>query len=78
MGTAQPPPSGVKVYVVVVVGSKAGDQVPVTPLFDVVGRIGTQLKYESQPVDSPFLSNSHSNVTHEPDEVKEPITSLLA
>jgi Flp pilus assembly pilin Flp len=31
------PASGVKVYVVVVVLSNAGDQVPVIPLFDVIG-----------------------------------------
>ena len=31
------PAVGVKVYVVVVVLSRAGAQVPVTPLFDVVG-----------------------------------------
>ena len=31
------PASGVKVYVVVVVLSNAGDQLPVMPLFDVVG-----------------------------------------
>jgi hypothetical protein len=31
------PAVGVKVYVVVVVLSKAGDQLPVTPLFEVVG-----------------------------------------
>ena len=34
--TAHWPVSGVKVYVVVVVLSKEGDQVPVMPLFDVV------------------------------------------
>ena len=31
--------SGVKVYVSVVVLSIAGDQVPVIPLFDVVGNV---------------------------------------
>ena len=34
---AHKPEVGVKVYVVVAVLSKAGDQVPVIPLFDVVG-----------------------------------------
>jgi hypothetical protein len=34
------PASGVKVYVVVAVLSKAGDQLPVYPLFDVVGNAG--------------------------------------
>ena len=34
---AHNPEVGVKVYVVVAVLSKAGDQVPVIPLFDVVG-----------------------------------------
>ena len=33
------PASGVKVYVVVVVLSKEGDQVPVTPLLEVEGRL---------------------------------------
>ena len=33
------PASGIKVYVVVVLGSKAGLQVPIIPLFDVVGMV---------------------------------------
>jgi hypothetical protein len=35
---AHNPVVGVKVYVAVAVLSKAGDQVPVIPLFDVVGK----------------------------------------
>ena len=38
--TAHWPVSGVKVYVVVVVLSKEGDQVPVTPLLEVEGKLG--------------------------------------
>ena len=37
--SAHCPASGVKVYVVVVLGSEAGLQVPVIPLFDVVGMV---------------------------------------
>jgi hypothetical protein len=37
VAAAHCPASGVKVYVVVAVLSKAGDQLPVYPLFDIVG-----------------------------------------
>jgi len=37
IGTAHCPTFGVNVYVVVAILFKAGDQVPVIPLFDVVG-----------------------------------------
>jgi hypothetical protein len=36
------PASGVKVYVVVVVLSRAGVHVPVMPLFDIVGRVASE------------------------------------
>ena len=42
------PASGVKVYVVVVLGSKAGLQVPVTPLISVAGKgLGSPTQIES-------------------------------